>query len=1426
MSEKKRKCIFVIGMHRSGTSAMAGALHQLGITIGKDIMAPNEYNEKGYFENNKVYRLNDEIFEFLGVNWHTTYLLEENWYERQDLGHFKERIVQILDEEFANEDLFLIKDPRISILAPIWIEVFDGLGIEMKWIMMLRHPFEIGESLKRRESFTAFKTSLIWRDHVLRTLLHFKHLDGKLIEFDQLIDDPDSTLREIIAQFDLDAPASSKFNAAFDFVDRRLRHIRLTDSKLDSFPKISEIWTDIGKGLLKSKNGYYLEDHLRQLRYDLKLGKLFSSELFEEQRKEIEDRFLDLRNTEKSEHFKTVRTLEKSIEDAKLKIRLLKEDITTGKRRQDEMTGRLEVLSEELKLSKVKILEQESKNREEIETIKAENSELEKSKEQAERRISQLDNALQNSENEAQKLKNKLHHLVTRLKSVSINLESEVYEKSAIKNSLTFKIGHAILFPFISIYRLFFNDAPIAETRLWILTRLFFSVVEKPIQFIKRFRLEKIRVLMNAMGSESSETITTNLKNFLENRSDAEIVASQRDNVVQVDYIRVLFVSPNLPDYDESSGGKRATAILSLLAEEFDVYAFTPGRRPAKYVENLEAHNITVIETSSVDRIPDYLNQVDVIIFAWYSSYYRCQNLLELFPLAKVIADTVDVHWIREQRSIGTSERYTEENVSANMKREIAFYRIADLIWVVTEKDRHAILDKIPSAETAIVSNIHTIPDQISNSKKESNVLFFGGYQHHPNLYAVKVLALEIMPLIVDKVPSAKLIVAGSKAPEEVQQLGDLPYVEFLGFVEDEDIEDLYARSLLTIVPLNSGAGIKGKICEAIAHDTLVITNEIGNEGINLINGLEGFITEDVVEMAEYGVQVLSNDIDRRQIALNARDKIKKLVGPEVARKTIRQSISPKVMICIVTYNQRRLLEDCLHSIFENTVYPNYQVAVYSNACSDGTKELLEKLSRSESRLITFYSQENEVFVRPNNKMMRKFSNCDIVLLNNDTQVEKGWLMGLWRAAYSSKEIGISGSKLLYPNGVLQEFGSELYSTGKGKNLGKNDDANKPEYQGIKEVGYVSGCSMYIKRSTINRIGIFDDQFHPCYCEDSDYCYTGWENGIKTVVTSDSVIFHYEGSTSGTDTSVGFKKYQRINMEKFLNKHKDSVDKLNSQIWTRNHERSAEKSVILKSEESKYLSFVFTHIPKCGGTSFRRFINDLAISSGINEDQIYIPGLNGLENTKNLLTLDQIELDRVRGRNIRVLADHTLYKGIDQLSIKMANPFYYTILRDPIERFISHYNFFCKKLGNRGLRGVSLNEIGEEKLVEVLSNFSNLQIRYLTNYRSGEVNKSTLLDAIFILESKFPCFGLLEDMETSLALFNQLKPDWLHGDVFFPILNKNKTDERLSTEIIERIQESNSLETELYNRAVDIFQKRCECLNAKKKNEDSFIKYD
>ena len=709
-----------------------------------------------------------------------------------------------------------------------------------------------------------------------------------------------------------------------------------------------------------------------------------------------------------------------------------------------------------------------------------------------------------------------------------------------IRNSLSYKFGYSLTSPLRFIYDKIsnkpFNKSGVGKS---LVSEL--SGSEAP-RIISEANVQEGASLLEQNVWSGNREINYNLDNV-----DPNKMPNHHPMIIDDSKLgSVLFISPNLPDYDESSGGKRATRMLELLSNQFNVFAFTLGDKPRKYVDKLRDLGVNVLETSRFDKAVQLLPNIHTIIYAWYYTYFDANEFRSYYPNAKIIIDTVDVHWVREFRSVGLMKGLTTEIAEENKKRERQAYEKAAIIWTVTEEDKQEVLKEVPTADIRVVSNIHDEEEAEYRRSSENNILFLGGYRHYPNISAAKILAETIIPEVRKSVVDAKLILAGSHAPPEVESLGVLDGVEYRGFIEEADISDLYRNTLAIAAPLMAGAGIKGKICEAIVHRVPVVTNDIGNEGINLINEEDGFVTEDLSKMTTYIVDAMKGNYDLDRITSKALDKLLKIVGPDVAEDHMNGSIYPEVSICVVTWNRLELLKKCVESVLKLTKYPRYKLLVHSNGCEDGTREYLSQMAELDARVIPILSDTNYVFVIPNNRMMDMFPENDCILLNNDTVVTENWLMALHQTAYSGPDIGMSGSKLLYPDGVLQEFGSELYADGTGRNIGKWEDANNPEYCVPREVGYVSGCSLYIKRATMDKIGYFDEDFHPCYCEDSDMCYTAKEHGLKTIVTPNSVVYHFEGGTSGTDTDSGFKSYQKVNMIKFLDKHRG---KSNGIVW-------------------------------------------------------------------------------------------------------------------------------------------------------------------------------------------------------------------------------------------------------------------------------------
>ena len=244
-----------------------------------------------------------------------------------------------------------------------------------------------------------------------------------------------------------------------------------------------------------------------------------------------------------------------------------------------------------------------------------------------------------------------------------------------------------------------------------------------------------------------------------------------------------------------------------------------------------------------------------------------------------------------------------------------------------------------------------------------------------------------------------------------------------------------------------------------------------------------------------------------------------------------------------------------------------------------------------------------------------------------------------------------------------------------------------------------------------------------------------------------------------------------------------------------------------------YDTFIFSHIPKCGGSSFRRYIVESCILSNIDPAKVYAPGINGVKTDKNIPQLTPKELDVLRTKKLKVIADHSLFAVHRRYKLKMPTPFFYTIFREPVERFVSHYNFFYYKLGYANCKGISLNELDNVKLARVIRSVADLQVNYVTNTPTdkGKANKQRYLMAIQNLERYYACFGLLNDMKRSLAILDRYSPDWIAWKQGFPTENRNvgnKGVTEIKPKIVTQIQEINKFDMYLYEFAEKLFDLR------------------
>lgn len=249
-----QKAIIVLGMHRSGTSALAGILNLLGVDLGPDLLPAAPDNPKGFWEHKAILDVHESLLRALDLSWDLPASFKLDWLSDDRIEPFRHRLTEIVRRDFGASELWGLKDPRMCRLLPLWHSVFTEIECSPVFVHVIRNPMEVAASLERRNSFSLRKSVLLWLMHVLEAELHSKGFPRAFITHDQLMENWRGTMERVGRVLDITWPrtideAKSEIE---QFLEAKLKHHNLESNELGGHADIPDYVMKTYEALLKA----------------------------------------------------------------------------------------------------------------------------------------------------------------------------------------------------------------------------------------------------------------------------------------------------------------------------------------------------------------------------------------------------------------------------------------------------------------------------------------------------------------------------------------------------------------------------------------------------------------------------------------------------------------------------------------------------------------------------------------------------------------------------------------------------------------------------------------------------------------------------------------------------------------------------------------------------------------------------------------------------------------------------------------------------------------------------------------------------------------------------------------------------------------------------------------------------------------------
>ena len=647
---------------------------------------------------------------------------------------------------------------------------------------------------------------------------------------------------------------------------------------------------------------------------------------------------------------------------------------------------------------------------------------------------------------------------------------------------------------------------------------------------------------------------------------------------------RILVVDYRVPRADVSAGERATVGILrDLCALGYEVVFLANDMESSpSYETPLSEMGIRVVtRDSGFAYSAHYVEQHGSQFGVFYLIRVDvAENILpiarQVAPNARIIFHAPDLYFLREMREAELRNDPGAHYCAGQTRdRELAMMSQSDRVVVVSPAELPVLRELLPNTPISVFPVLYApVVKNYLPCKKRKNIFFLGGFAHTPNIDAVQWFAAEIWPHVRKALSEVEFHIVGSEAPDSVLMLGKLPGIKIVGYMPD--LDPVLDTMRVGVAPLRYGAGIKGKVAVTMGAGIPCICTDIAAEGMGIKNNVHALIENDPIRFAQAVVSLYQNEVLWTRLSRNGQSLVHDRFSHAANRSTLLkvldkaqalpislycdycQSAEPvavlnpdeqttvDVSIIVPVYNKWELTRTCLISVAYTGMGSGvtYELIL----ADDGSTDETVHAAQAFPGLRVFKTPKNLGFLRNCNNAARSARGRHILLLNNDTVVLPGWLESLYHTMEQDPTIAIVGSKLLYPDGHIQEAGGGLLSNAEGVSIGRwlwvgarNFPVRRrePIFNIRRETDYISGASILVRKSFWDAVGGFDERYSNAYCEDSDLAMVARSIGMRVVYEPESEVIHFEHQTYAEQVSTDHASLQKQNKAQLIDKWRD-----------------------------------------------------------------------------------------------------------------------------------------------------------------------------------------------------------------------------------------------------------------------------------------------